>query len=77
VACEEAQEKEGIFSYGYLLMEFTVFKWKPPIGRMSALPEKGCMAKMFEPWKSRSDSENESFNTATFSKWYNDLIDAT
>jgi hypothetical protein len=77
VACEEAQEKGGTFTYGYLLMEFAMFKWKPPMGRASTLPDKGRMAKMFEPWQSRSDSENAAFNTATFSKWYNGLIDAT
>jgi hypothetical protein len=54
-----------------------MFKWKPPMGRASMLPDKGHMAKMFEPWQSRSDSENAAFNTTTFSKWYNGLIDAT
>jgi hypothetical protein len=33
VACEEAQEKGGTFTYGYLLVAFTMFKWKPPMGR--------------------------------------------
>jgi hypothetical protein len=32
---------------------------------------------MFEPWHSREDSENTTFNNTTFSKWYNGLIDAT
>jgi hypothetical protein len=61
VACEEVQEKGGTFTYRYLLMEFAMFKWKPPMGRASMLPDKGRMAKMFEPWQSRSDSENASF----------------
>jgi hypothetical protein len=39
--------------------------------------EKGCMVKMFKPWKSRPDSENTDFNATTFSKWYNSLIDVT
>jgi hypothetical protein len=56
VACEEAQEKGGTFTYGYLLMEFTMFKWKPPVGRQPTIPDKGRMAKMFEPWQSRPDS---------------------
>jgi hypothetical protein len=33
VACEEAQEKGGTFTYGYLLVAFTMLKWKPPVGR--------------------------------------------
>jgi hypothetical protein len=39
--------------------------------------DKGRMAKMFEPWQSRLDSENTSFNATTFSKWYNSLVDET
>jgi hypothetical protein len=31
------------------------------------------MAKMFEPWQSRPDSENTTFNATTFAKWYNGL----
>jgi hypothetical protein len=27
VACEEAQEKGGTFTYGYLLVPFTMLKW--------------------------------------------------
>jgi hypothetical protein len=53
-----------------------MYKWKTPMGRESTLPDKGNMVKMFEPWQSRSDSENATFNTAMFSKWYNGLIDA-
>jgi hypothetical protein len=53
VACEEAQEKGGTFTYGYLLMAFTMLKWKPPIGRPLVLADKGHLAKMFEPWHSR------------------------
>jgi hypothetical protein len=33
VACEEAQDKGGTFTYGYLLVAFAIFKWKPPVGR--------------------------------------------
>lgn len=77
VACEEAQEKGGTFTYGYLLVAFAMFKWTPPAGRPLALADKGRMAKMFEPWHSRVDSENTTFNNSTFSKWYNALIDAT
>jgi len=55
VACEEAQEKGGTFTYGYLLVEFSMHKWKPPVGRQLKIPDKGCMAKMFEPWQSKPD----------------------
>jgi hypothetical protein len=48
-ACEEAQEKGGTFTYSYLLVEFTMFKWTPPTGRPLVLVDKGCMAKMFDP----------------------------
>jgi hypothetical protein len=41
------------------------------------LADKGHLAKMFEPWHSRADSENTTFNNTTFSKWYNMIIDAT
>jgi hypothetical protein len=56
-------------------MEFTMFKWKPPVGRPPTLVDKEHLAKMFEPWQSRTDLENTTFNTATFSKWYNGHID--
>jgi hypothetical protein len=46
-------------------------------GRQLSPADKGLLAKMFEPWHSRSDSENMEFNNATFLKWYNQLIDAT
>jgi hypothetical protein len=77
VACEEAQGKGGTFTYRYLLMEFKMLKWKPPIGRLLALADKGCLVKMFEPWHSRTDSENTNFNTMVFSKLYNGPIDRT
>jgi hypothetical protein len=32
VSCEEVQEEGGTFTYGYLLVAFTMFKWKPPMG---------------------------------------------
>jgi hypothetical protein len=76
VACEEAQEKGGTFTYGYLLVAFTMLKWKPPMGRQLKILDKGRMAKMFEPWKSRPDSENTTLNNAAFAKWYNSMIDA-
>jgi hypothetical protein len=47
------------------------------MGRNSVIPDKGHMARMFEPWQSRPDSKNTAFNAATFTKWYNSLIDAT
>jgi hypothetical protein len=56
VACKEAQKKGGTFNYGYLLMAFAMFKWKPPMGRPSALTDKGRLEKMFEPWQLRTDS---------------------
>jgi hypothetical protein len=58
-------------------MEFTMFKWKPPMGRVSVLPEKGRMGKMFKPLQFTTDSKNRTFNTATFDKWYNGPIEAT
>jgi hypothetical protein len=44
--------------------------------RQPTIPDKGRMAKMFEPWQSRPDLENTSLNNASFSKWYNAMIDA-
>ena len=60
-----------------MLMEFTMFKWKPPVGILSTMASKGRLTKMFEPCQSRTDSENATFNNATFSKWYNGIIDIT
>jgi hypothetical protein len=77
MTCEKARDKGGTFTYGNLLVAFTMFKWKPPVGRQPAIPGKVRMVKMFEPWQSRPDLENTAFNTTTFSKWYNGLIDAT
>jgi hypothetical protein len=37
----------------------------------------GANGEEFEPWQSRLDLENATFNTAMFSKWYNGLIDTT
>jgi hypothetical protein len=31
VACKEVKEKGGTFTYGYLLLAFTIFKWKLPM----------------------------------------------
>jgi hypothetical protein len=75
VACEEEQEKGGTFTYGYILVAFTMLKWKPSMGRQLTILDKGCMAKMFEPWQSRLDLEITNFNATTFSKWYNGMID--
>jgi hypothetical protein len=33
VACEEVQDKGGTFTYVYLLLDFTMLKWRPPMGR--------------------------------------------
>jgi hypothetical protein len=59
-----------------MLMAFTMIKWKPPARRPLALADKGRLAKMFEPWNSRADLENTTFNNMTLSNWYNKLIDA-
>jgi hypothetical protein len=32
VACEEAHEKGGTFTYGYILVEFAMSKWRPHVG---------------------------------------------
>jgi hypothetical protein len=77
VFCEEAQEKGGTFTYGYLLVEFVVLKWMPPVGRPLTLEYKGHMENIFDPWHSKEDSENTTFNIVAFSKWYNALIDTT
>jgi hypothetical protein len=69
VACEEAQEKRGTFTYSYLLVAFTMFKWTLPAGAPLVLVDKVCMEKMFEPWHSRADLENIVFNNSMFSKW--------
>jgi hypothetical protein len=47
VACEEDQEKGVTFTYGYLLIAFTVSKWKPHMGRHLELADKDCLAKIF------------------------------
>jgi hypothetical protein len=75
VACEEAQEKGRTFTYAYLLVAFAMLKWKSPMGRQSEIPDKGCLAKMFEPWNSKLDLENIALNNAAFEKWYNAMID--
>jgi hypothetical protein len=49
VACEEAQEKGGTFTYGYLFPTFTMLKWMPPTGRPLVLVDKGHLENMFEP----------------------------
>jgi hypothetical protein len=59
LAYEEAQEKGKTFTYGYLLIAFAMWKWKPPMGRQLALADKGHLAKMFQPWHSRVDQENQ------------------
>jgi hypothetical protein len=58
-------------------MVFTMLKWKEPVGRQPKIPNKGCLAKMFEPWQSRPDSENTALNNAAFSRWYIAMIDST
>jgi hypothetical protein len=68
IACEEAQDKGGTFTYGYILIEFSMSKWKPPTQRQLAPTKKGFLAKMFEPWHARSYSENMDFNNTTLLK---------
>jgi hypothetical protein len=68
VACEEVQEKGGTFTYGYLLLAFTMMKWRPPMGRHLAPTDKGCLTNMFEPWHARSDSKNMEFNNTCVPK---------
>jgi hypothetical protein len=48
VASDEALEKGWTFMYGYLLITFSMWKWKPPMGRQLAMEKKGHLAKMFE-----------------------------
>jgi hypothetical protein len=67
-ACEESQEKGRTFTYGYLLISFSMSKWKPPMGRQLALAKKGHLAKIFKPWHSRADQENQEFNNVIFLK---------
>jgi len=75
VSCEEAHEKGGTFTYEYLLLAFTILKWMPPFKRQLAPADKAHLEKMFYPWHSRADSENNAFNNMTFSKWHNRPID--
>jgi hypothetical protein len=44
VACVEAHVKGDTFTYGYLLLAFTMLKWNPPIGRSLSLEDKGRLA---------------------------------
>jgi hypothetical protein len=74
---EKPKEKGDTFTYGYLLVVFVMLKWTPPAGRPLSPVDKGRLKNMFEPWHSRSNSENTSFNNTVFSKWYNRLLDAT
>jgi hypothetical protein len=60
-----------------MLMEFTMFKWKPPMGISLVLVEKGHLAKIFEPYQSKTDLEHTTFNNVGLSKWYNGIIDTT
>ena len=41
VACKEAQEKGGTFTYDYLLVAFAMLKWTPPGGRPLSPTDKG------------------------------------
>jgi len=77
VTYEEVQEKGGTFTYGYLVLAFTMLKWRPPMGKQLAPIDKGHLTKIFEPWHARSNSKNMDFNNTAFLKWYNQLIDAT
>jgi hypothetical protein len=54
-----------------------MLKWKPPMGRQLAIPDKGRMVKLFKPWQFRPDLENTTLNNTAFSKWYNGMIDTT
>jgi hypothetical protein len=55
VTCEEAEEKGRTFTYGYLLVVFSMWKCKPPMGRKLASMDKGCLEKMFESYHVRPD----------------------
>jgi hypothetical protein len=77
VVFEEAWEKGGTFTYSYLLVASAMWKWTSPTGRQFSPADKGRLAKMFEPWNTRSDSENMEFNNAAFLKWYNHINNIT
>jgi hypothetical protein len=49
VACEEVQEKGGTFTYKYLLLDFVMFKWRPPMRRQLEPANKDRLANIFEP----------------------------
>jgi len=70
-------DRGGYFIFGYLLVAFAMWKWQAPVGRKLSVASGGRLAMRFEPWKSRADSSNISFNNAAFEQWYNDLINAT
>ena len=49
-ACSEAQEKGRYFTFGYLLISFTMYKWQPPQGRqLIPSPDDICIAMQHEP----------------------------
>jgi hypothetical protein len=77
VTCEEVQEKGGTFTYKYILLDFSMLKWRPPMRRQLEPVDKGCLTNIFEPWHAREDSKNMEFNNVAFLKWYNHLIDST
>jgi hypothetical protein len=77
ISCEEVQKKGGTFTYGYLLIAFTIMKWRPAMGRQLAIVDKGCLTKMFEPWHARPGSENMEFINVVFLKWYTQVINTT
>jgi hypothetical protein len=47
VACEEVQEKGGNFTYKYILLDFVMLKWRPPMRRQLAPVDKGLPHKYF------------------------------
>jgi hypothetical protein len=74
----DMHERGGYFIYGYLLVAFTMWKWRPPQGRELAMTPDNQIAMRFEPWKARTyNATNVSFNNCFFLQWYNDLINAT
>jgi hypothetical protein len=59
-ACVDAHDRPSYFIYGYLLITFTMWKWKPPWGCNIARNTDGCITKLFDPWNFLLSSTNEA-----------------
>lgn len=75
-ACEENHKRATSFIYGYLIIDFYMWKWKNPIVRVPVeIPEGQPLTLKFVPWKVSADPSTKQVSVEAFRSWYELMMD--